>query len=98
VPGELSQELRTPALFEQAATLVSKESMGENMPCGPDVEPIVQAVKPYVDAGFDRVFLTQVGENQAEFFKFFADELGPALAEIGVSPDREVTRLARATK
>lgn len=95
VPGELSQELRTPALFEQAATLVSKESMAENMPCGPEVSTMVDAVKPYVDAGFDRVFITQIGENQAEFFKFFADELGPALAEIGVRPDPKATQLAR---
>ena len=34
VPGELTQGLRTPALFEQAAQLVTVESMADYMPCG----------------------------------------------------------------
>ena len=84
MPGELSQELRTPALFAQAAQLVTKESVAENTPCGPDVEPIVENVRKFVDAGFDRVYITQIGPNQAEFFDFFTKELGPALGEIGV--------------
>jgi G6PDH family F420-dependent oxidoreductase len=85
VPGELSQELRTPALFDQAASMVSVEAMAEHMPCGPDVEPIVTAAKEYLDAGFDRLYLTQVGPEQAAFFEFFIHELAPALSEIGVN-------------
>jgi hypothetical protein len=83
VPGELSQELRTPALFEQAAELVTVDSVAEKMPCGPKVQPIVDVVKKYVDAGYDRVYLSQVGPNQAEFFAFFKGELAGALADIG---------------
>ena len=86
VPGELSQELRTPALFEQAASLVTVDSVAEAMPCGPDPAPIVEAVKKYADAGFDRLYINQIGPHQAEFFSFFAHELGPALADIGVKP------------
>jgi G6PDH family F420-dependent oxidoreductase len=87
VPGELSQELRSPALFEQASELVTLESVAEHTPCGPDVGPIVEAVKKSVDAGFDRVFINQIGSNQDEFFAFFTRELAPALAEIGVSTE-----------
>ncbi|MCU1365590.1 MAG: class F420-dependent oxidoreductase [Ilumatobacteraceae bacterium] len=86
VPGELSQELRTPALFDQSAQLVTAEQMAEHMPCGPDVEPIVAAAKEYVDAGFDRMFITQIGPDQAGFFSFFTRELAPGLREIGVEP------------
>ena len=89
VPGELSQELRTPALFEQAASIVTVDSVAENMPCGPDVDRIVESVKEYADAGFDRLYLTQVGPSQAEFFQFFDKELAPALADIGARPGRE---------
>jgi G6PDH family F420-dependent oxidoreductase len=70
VPGELSQELRTPAHFDQAAQLVTVESMAEHMPCGPELQPIVDAVREYVDAGFEN------------FFRFYEKELGPALGEL----------------
>jgi G6PDH family F420-dependent oxidoreductase len=86
--GQLSQELRTPAIFEQASRLVSVESMTEEMPCGPDVGQIVDAAKEYVDAGFDRLYISQVGPEQDEFFRFFSKELAPALAAVGLKPGR----------
>jgi G6PDH family F420-dependent oxidoreductase len=92
VPGELSQELRTPALFEQAAQNVTVESMAENMPCGPEVGPIVDAVAKYRDAGFDRLYINQIGHDQESFFEFFTAELAPALAEIDVHPARAARR------
>jgi G6PDH family F420-dependent oxidoreductase len=88
VPGELSQELRTPALFAQAAQNVGVESMAEHMPCGPDVKPIVEAVVEYRDAGFDRLYINQIGDDQEGFFEFFTAELAPALAEVDVRPGR----------
>ena len=36
VPGQLSQDLPTPAHFEQAASTVTKEMIAEPVPCGPD--------------------------------------------------------------
>jgi G6PDH family F420-dependent oxidoreductase len=93
VPGELSQELRTPALFDQASQLVTVESVAEHMPCGPDVDPIVETVQKYIDAGFDRIYLNQVGPRQQEFFRFFEHELAPALASIGAAPDADASAL-----
>ncbi|MEY2401177.1 MAG: hypothetical protein QOJ08_1288 [Ilumatobacteraceae bacterium] len=86
--GQLAQELRTPAVFEQAAELVSVESMAEHMPCGPDIDRIVTAAKEYVDAGFDRLFLSQVGPQQEEFFEVFTKDLVPALADVGLRPGK----------
>jgi hypothetical protein len=86
--------LRTPALFDQAAELVTVESTGENTPCGPAVQPIVDAVRAYVDAGFDRLYINQIGSNQREFFQFFASELAPALADIGATTRDDSGRLA----
>jgi len=91
VPGELSQELRTPALFDQAAALVTVESVAESTPCGPDPEPIVDAVRSYVDAGFDRLYLNQIGPDQAGFFRFYERELAGALAELGVAADADAS-------
>jgi hypothetical protein len=73
-------------LFDQASTLVTVDSMAERMPCGPEVGPIVDAVREYRDAGFDRLFINQIGHDQKAFFDFFAADLAPALAEIGVTP------------
>jgi len=96
VPGELTQDLRSPALFEQASQLVTVESMAEKIPCGPSIEPIVDAFKEFIDNGFDRVYINQMGDNQAEFFQFFTRELMPALAELGASPDSDASRPAGA--
>jgi G6PDH family F420-dependent oxidoreductase len=93
LPGELGQDLSTPAHFAQAAELVTVESTKEHMPCGPDVEPIVAAAQEYVDAGFDRIYLNQVGPDQAEFFDFFEHALAPALAEIGAAPDSDASTI-----
>ncbi len=96
VPGELSQELRSPALFEQAASVVTVEAAVEHVPCGPRVEPIVAAVQTYVDAGYDRVYLNQIGPNQRDFFRFFEHELAGELATIGVAADADASLTAKA--
>jgi len=94
VPGELSQDLRTPAHFAQASQLVTVESVKEHTPCGPDPEPVVAAVRKGIEAGFDRIYLNQIGPRQREFFDFYADRLAPALAELGASAG--ATAMARA--
>jgi G6PDH family F420-dependent oxidoreductase len=82
VPGDLSQELALPMHFEQAAKLVTPESMTESMPVGPDVARYVDSVRQYLDAGIENVYIHQVGPDQAGFFRFFRDELQPALREL----------------
>jgi G6PDH family F420-dependent oxidoreductase len=85
VPGELSQELRTPALFTQATTNISVDSVAEATPCGPDPAPMIEAVKEFVDAGFDRVYINQIGPDQDGFFDFFTSELAPGLAGLAAA-------------
>jgi G6PDH family F420-dependent oxidoreductase len=82
VPGELSQLLPTPAHFEQASELVTEEQIAEKIACGPDVETHLAGIRPYLDAGFDEIYISQVGPDQAGFMKFWNDELEPALAEL----------------
>ena len=85
VPGELSQELRSPALFEQASSKVTIEDVAEAIPCGPDVDAIVAAAQEYADAGFDRLYISQIGPAQDEFFEFLASDLAPALELIDIN-------------
>ncbi|HZB70833.1 MAG TPA: TIGR03557 family F420-dependent LLM class oxidoreductase [Acidimicrobiales bacterium] len=75
IPGQLHQDLPTPAHFEQAAETVTEERANEGTPCGPDPEPYVEAFRRYADAGFDEVALTQIGPDQDGFFRFYESEL-----------------------
>ncbi|MDP8987444.1 MAG: TIGR03557 family F420-dependent LLM class oxidoreductase [Actinomycetota bacterium] len=80
VPGELPQELPTPAHFEQASSLVTEDQVAESIVCGPDPERHVAAIEQYFEAGFDEVFVCQVGADQEGFFDFYRSELRPRLA------------------
>jgi G6PDH family F420-dependent oxidoreductase len=75
IPGQLHQDLPTPAHFEQAASLVSEQVATKGTPCGPDPDAYVAAAREYTDAGFDEVALTQIGPDQEGFFRFFEREL-----------------------
>ncbi|MFI6417263.1 TIGR03557 family F420-dependent LLM class oxidoreductase [Streptomyces sp. NPDC050842] len=79
LPGELNQILPTPAHFEQAAGLVTRKQVADSVPCGPDVEEHVEAVRAYVDAGFDEVYVGQIGQGQEEFFHAYREKVLPAL-------------------
>jgi G6PDH family F420-dependent oxidoreductase len=79
IPGQLSQDLPTPAHFEQAATLVRPDDIAKQIICGPDPEPVIEAIRSYEAAGLDQVHLHQVGPDQDGFFRFWEDELAPKL-------------------
>lgn len=78
LPGELGQELATPAHFEQATELVTEERATEHVPCGPDADRHVEAIEQFVDAGFDHVYVHQVGPDQAGFIDFYESEVLPS--------------------
>lgn len=77
VPGETSQLLPLPRHFADVAELVTPDMVSS--PCGPDPEVHVKAIREYTDAGFDEVYINQVGPRQDEFFEFFAGEVLPLL-------------------
>ena len=77
--GEVSQELPSPAHFEELTKSVTEDQVAELVPCGPDVERHAAKVSEYLDAGFDQVYIHQVGPDQAGFIKFAEGELLPAL-------------------
>jgi coenzyme F420-dependent glucose-6-phosphate dehydrogenase len=77
--GELSQELPLPRHFEQAAQLVTPDDLAEKIPLGPDPERHLESIKAFVDAGYDHVYIHQIGPDQDGFFDFFERELAPRL-------------------
>lgn len=79
LPGELGQVLPTPRHFEQAETLVTEQMVDGALPCGPDVDEHVGALDAFAQAGFDRVYVNQIGPDQQEFFDFYRTKVLPQL-------------------
>jgi G6PDH family F420-dependent oxidoreductase len=79
VPGQLSQDLPTPTHFEQASSLVTAERVADQIVCGPDPEPVLEAIRSYQDGGLDHIHLHQVGPDQEGFFRFWEKSLAPEL-------------------
>ncbi|HEU4322712.1 MAG TPA: TIGR03557 family F420-dependent LLM class oxidoreductase [Roseiflexaceae bacterium] len=77
--GELSQELPTPAHFEQAAKLVTEEALAQEVVCGPDAERHVAEIQKYLDAGYDHVYVHQIGPDQEGFFECYRRHVLPRL-------------------
>lgn len=55
------------------------EREGDLLACGPDPEPVVEQIKEFEQAGFDHLYLHQVGPDQEGFFRFWREELKPRL-------------------
>ena len=75
--GPLSQELALPAHFEAAAGMVEPDDLAETMPLGPDPERYLEQITAFEDAGFDHVYIHQVGNDQEGFMRFARRELMP---------------------
>ncbi|MFD3873244.1 LLM class F420-dependent oxidoreductase [Streptomyces sp. NPDC058623] len=77
---QVNAELPGPAAFEQASQYVRPEDIAKSIPCGDDVATFVDAVRPYVDAGFTEIALVQVGgSHQHTFIDWAESTLLPAL-------------------
>ncbi|MGK4585198.1 TIGR03557 family F420-dependent LLM class oxidoreductase [Kitasatospora sp. HPMI-4] len=79
LPGELAQILPTPAHFEQASELVTREMVADAVTCGDEAEEHVEAVRAYARAGFDEVYIGQIGPDQEVFFDAYREIVLPAL-------------------
>jgi G6PDH family F420-dependent oxidoreductase len=75
--GELSQVLPTPTHFEQAVEPLHRSDILKSFACGPDPERHLESIQPYVDAGYDEIYVTQVGPDQEGFLRFYEREVLP---------------------
>ena len=82
LPGQLAQDLPTWTHFEQAVELVTEDDATKSVPCGPDVEPILESVRTFRDAGYDHLYFHQIGPDQQGFLDFWARTLRPALTDL----------------
>jgi G6PDH family F420-dependent oxidoreductase len=75
--GSFFLELPLPAHFEEAVEALDEEDVGESIVCGPDAERHRAAIEEYVDAGYDHVYIHQIGPDQEGFIDFYEREVLP---------------------
>jgi coenzyme F420-dependent glucose-6-phosphate dehydrogenase len=80
--GPLSQELPLPSHFEEAIAMVDEDTVAEYVVCGPDPDRHLEGIQQYVDAGFDHVYVHQVGPEQDGFIEFYEREVLPTARKL----------------
>ncbi len=76
----VNADLPTPAGFHGASQFIRPEDVAESIPCGPDLDAIVESVRPYWEAGFTDIALVQVGGEAQQ--AFLDEAAGPLLEKL----------------
>lgn len=64
----VNADLPTPAGFAAATQFVRPEDVASAIPCGPDLDAIIESVDEYRKAGFTDIALVQIGGDSQEHF------------------------------
>jgi G6PDH family F420-dependent oxidoreductase len=78
LPGELAQVLPTPEHFEQASSLVTMESTRDSVVAGNDPGQHLEQVASYRDAGYDALYVANMGPHYQDMIEFYGKEILPA--------------------
>jgi G6PDH family F420-dependent oxidoreductase len=77
---DVNADLPTTAGFAGATQFVRPEDVAESIPCGPDLDAIVEGVREYWEAGFTDIALVQIGDEAQD--RFLAEAAEPLLAKL----------------
>ena len=72
-------DIRSPFDFAAMAKLVREEDFAGRMVISSDPDTHRADIQKYVDLGFDRIYLHNVGRNQAEWLETFGRDVLPKL-------------------
>lgn len=75
---KVQSELPNPVNFEAATESVREEDVAKEIPCGVDPDRHAEAIRHWVDAGFDRIAIVALGDLDC-FFELWEQELRPRL-------------------
>jgi G6PDH family F420-dependent oxidoreductase len=81
LPGELAQVLPSVRHFEQATQLVTRESTEESVVAGPDPEEHLAELRKYVEAGYDEVYVANMGPHYREMIEGWGRDVLPRFRE-----------------
>ncbi|AZG44459.1 LLM class F420-dependent oxidoreductase [Gordonia insulae] len=83
---EVNADLPTTAGFAAATQFVTPDDVAGSIPCGPDLDTVVDAVRPYWEAGFTDIALVQIGGDHQD--EFLAKAAGPLLEKLRAASPR----------
>jgi G6PDH family F420-dependent oxidoreductase len=78
---KVNAELPGPSGFAGATQFVRPEDVAEQIPCGDDVDALVDAARAFADAGFTDLALVQIGDDAQEEFLDAAPDILAALRQ-----------------
>jgi G6PDH family F420-dependent oxidoreductase len=79
---KVNPELPGPPAFKEATQYIREEDMAANIPCGDDVDAVIEAARPYAEAGITHLSVVQIGGDQQEpFLEWSRTALLPAWRE-----------------
>jgi G6PDH family F420-dependent oxidoreductase len=77
---QVNADLPTPAGFAGATQFVRPEDVAGSIPCGPDLDKVVEAVSAYWEAGFTDIAIVQIGDQGQD--EFLREAAGPLLEKL----------------
>jgi coenzyme F420-dependent glucose-6-phosphate dehydrogenase len=95
IKGQAKTELALPAYFEQLATMLTEDDIAQQIVCGPDPAPHIEKFQRFAEAGYTHVSVHQVTPNQEDFFRFYENEILPALSRMGLTVAADRAAVAR---
>jgi G6PDH family F420-dependent oxidoreductase len=79
---KVNADLPGTAGFDAASQFVREEDVAASIPCGDDVEAVIEAAKDYAETGFTHLALVQIGGDQQEpYLQWTKKTLLPAWRE-----------------
>lgn len=76
----VNADLPTTEAFAAASQYVRPDDVAGTIPCGPDLDAVVEAVSAYWEAGFTDIALVQVGDAAQQ--RFLDEAAGPLLEKL----------------
>ncbi|WP_328672615.1 TIGR03557 family F420-dependent LLM class oxidoreductase [Streptomyces sp. NBC_00328] len=64
-------------MLEEALQIIRQ--LSDSVPCGDDPDTHTEALSAFVEAGFDTVYVNQIGKDQQGFFDFYRTKILPEL-------------------
>lgn len=96
-PEGLNTELKSPKEFDSLAKLITLEQAAEQTPAGKDPQQILDSIKKYQEAGFDHIYIHNIGPNQEHFLEFASQQIIPILkktdSQTKIQADKKLEQL-----
>jgi coenzyme F420-dependent glucose-6-phosphate dehydrogenase len=77
IAGPVLSELARPSQFEAASKDLRRDAIDQTVVCATGPEPVVHAIDKFVAAGFDTIYLHQIGPDQERLADLARRELLP---------------------